>query len=359
MLAKRNQDKDIIFQNPPTDSISCLAINGTGTTSNMVVVGSWDNTLSCHEIIYDNNGVSGAVKRCEIKHDAPVLCVDFASDNSTTFSGSCDGIIKMWNPIKGAASASVIGKHDDAVRCIKFLPESNLVVTGSWDKTVKLWDPRQPNVARTEQVGDKVFALDAKGSIVIVGTADKMIHALQINNNTLNKAISYKSPLEYQTRCISIFENNQGFALGSIEGRVAIEYYTEMERHTNKAVTHPKPNSFVFKCHRHENDIYSVNAIDFHRYNTFCTGGSDGIFSWWDKDARHRLQTFELHKKRCPITALKFNPMGNLLVYSLSYDWSKGSENNNATMGNNICIHQVKDSDIQPKQAAINSNIRR
>jgi mRNA export factor len=348
---KKNQDKDILFQNPPSDSISCLAINGTATTqSNIVVAGSWDNTLSCYEISYDNNGASGAVKQCEIKHDAPVLCCDFASDSATTFSGGCDGSIRMWNPLKGPTSTTVIGKHDDAVRCIKFLPESNLVVTGSWDKTVRLWDPRQPNAARIEQVGEKVFAMDAKGSFVIVGTADKMIHAIQVNNNSLNRAMTFKSPLDYQTRCISIFENNQGFALGSIEGRVAVEYYSEMERHNNKATSQGKPSSFVFKCHRHDDEIYSVNAIDFHRYNTFCTGGSDGVFSWWDKDARHRLQTFEKHKKRCPINALKFNPMGNLLVYSLSYDWSKGPEFNSPEMGNNICIHNVSDSEIQPKK---------
>ena len=43
---------------------------------------------------------------------------------------------------------------------------------------------------------------------------------------------------------------------------------------------------------------------------------------------RHRLAAFEMHKGRCPITTVKFNPMGNMLFYAMSYDWSKGAEHN-------------------------------
>ena len=53
-----------------------------------------------------------------------------------------------------------------------------------------------------------------------------------------------ESPLKYQHRCISIFRDKKstptGFALGSVEGRVAIQYVN---------TTNPKDN-FTFKCHR-------------------------------------------------------------------------------------------------------------
>lgn len=75
-----------------------------------------------------------------------------------------------------------------------------------------------------------------------------------------------------------------GFALGSIEGRVAIQYIEPQN---------PKDN-FTFKCHRSQpqqpnqaQDIYAVNDIVFHpQYMTLATVGSDGKFSFWDKDAR-------------------------------------------------------------------------
>jgi hypothetical protein len=43
------------------------------------------------------------------------------------------------------------------------------------------------------------------------------------------------SPLKWQTRAIAVFPNADGFALGSIEGRVAIQYvvfvYSTIVRH--------------------------------------------------------------------------------------------------------------------------------
>ena len=43
---------------------------------------------------------------------------------------------------------------------------------------------------------------------------------------------------------------------------------------------------------------------------------------------RHRLAAFEAHKGRCPITMVKFNPLGNMMFYAMSYDWCKGAEHN-------------------------------
>jgi hypothetical protein len=40
-----------------------------------------------------------------------------------------------------------------------------------------------------------------------------------------------------------------------------------------------------------------------------------------------------MHKGRCPITTVKFNPMGNMLFYAMSYDWSKGAEHNDPKVG--------------------------
>jgi mRNA export factor len=62
------------------------------------------------------------------------------------------------------------------------------------------------------------------------------------------------SPLKYQTRCVATFPDKQGFLVGSIEGRVAVQHIDEAQQSKN----------FTFKCHRDNNDIYAVNAISFH-----------------------------------------------------------------------------------------------
>jgi mRNA export factor len=283
----------------------------------------------------------------------------YLQDNMTTFSAGVDGNVRMWNASQPPTSAQIIGRHDQPVRCMKFLPESNMLVTAGWDKSVRLWDCRSPNAAAVMPVSERVYAMDAKGSAIVVGTADRQVHVF----NVQNKVAEFKSPLNYQTRCISIFADNQGFAMGSIEGRIAIEYFSEMEmkmQQQQRPANAPKPTmrGFVFKFHRDANDIFAVNTIDFHKQNTFVTAGSDGVLATWDKDARHRLSIFEMHKRRCPVTCAKFSPMGDMMFYALSYDWSKGAEHNNATMGNNIVVHQVADSDVAPKNKS-SSSLRR
>ena len=84
-----------------------------------------------------------------------------------------------------------------------------------------------------------------------------------------------ESPLKYQSRCISCFTDNTGFAVGSIEGRVGIHY---LQKVAGK-------DSFAFKCHRQDSNVYAVNAICFQtQFGTFATCGSDGIINFWDKD---------------------------------------------------------------------------
>ena len=59
-------------------------------------------------------------------------------------------------------------------------------------------------------------------------------------------------------RCISIFPDQQGFAVGSIKGRVGIEYFNGQAAKQASASTGYKPASaynqpkqgFAFKCHR-------------------------------------------------------------------------------------------------------------
>lgn len=352
--AKPNpQANDITFPNPPSDSVSCLSVNGNRTTpTNMLIAGSWDNSLSMYELQYAPTGaVTNIIRHQQLMHDAPVLCSDIGPDGMTTFSAGADGNIRMWNATQPVATAQIIGRHEQPVKCMKFLEKSQVLVTASWDKSIKIWDLRTPNPVAQMQLSERVYAMDAKEDIIVAGTADKVIHIFQLQN----KMGEYNSPLNYQTRTISMFGDNQGFAIGSIEGRVSLEYFSEMQLKIQNSRKPPatKPayqKSFAFRCHRDTKDIYAVNSIDFHHYGTFCTAGSDGTIVCWDKDSRSRLSGLEAYSKKCPISSVKFSPMGNSLFYAMSYDWSKGAEfHNPAQMGNNIMMHAMIDSEIQPK----------
>jgi mRNA export factor len=104
-----------------------------------------------------------------------------------------------------------------------------------------------------------------------------------------------------------------------VPGRVAIHHCEPRNQALN----------FAFKCHRDTSQIYAINSIDFHPiYNTFATTGSDGLFHFWDKDAKQRLRQFK--KMPLPITCSRFNPSGNIFAYSVSYDWSQGYDGTSA-----------------------------
>lgn len=64
--------------------------------------------------------------------------------------------------------------------------------------------------------------------------------------------------------------------------------------------------------------IFPVNAVSFHReYNTFATGGSDGLVNIWDGQNKKRLCQF--HKYPTSIASLAFSQDGAVLAIASSY----------------------------------------
>jgi mRNA export factor len=138
---------------------------------------------------------------------------------------------------------------------------------------------------------------------------------------------------------VSCFIDSTGFAVGSIEGRVGIQYAEEKDR----------AQCFSFKCHRDEkSNVYPVNAMSFHpQYGTFSTAGSDGVYFFWDKDSKQKLKT----SSNCgqAITASSFNRNGTIFAYALGYDWLKGHEHNVTGGKNCIMLAATKDDEVKPR----------
>jgi mRNA export factor len=350
------QASDIDFPNAASDGISSLAMNGNPQEpTNIVVAGSWDCSVTCYELSRGGgNVVSGIQAQGQIKHEAPVMCTAFSADPTTCFSGGCDGSVYMWNVTQGSQAAQKIGKHDQPIRCMTFVPEINMLATGSWDKSIRLWDCRQPQPAMTIPVSDRVYCMDVKNKILVAATGDLQVHAFPDITNPAGQH-SYKSPLSYQSRSINVFQDGMGFALGCIEGRVAIEYFSELNQRVAGQPKQAGAQSFIFKCHRQKEDIYAINDIHFHKYNTFLTAGSDGVITWWDKDARSKLDTKDrmanVNGMIVPIVAAKFTPLGDAMIYAASYDWSKGADYApQYSQHNYLGYHPiVDDTKIRPK----------
>ncbi|KAI8075631.1 WD40-repeat-containing domain protein [Thamnidium elegans] len=321
--------KDFEVASPPTDGISALDFS---SQADYLAVSSWDNQVRIYEIEPSGN----TVPKTAYSHEGPVLCVSWSKDGTKVVSGGADKAGRMFDIATGQSTQ--IAQHDEPIKCIQFLEQGNIVATGSWDKTIKYWDLRSPQPIGTVQLPERCYAMDAKGPLMVVGTAEKHVCIFDLNNPTvIFKQVA--SPLKWQTRTVSCFADSKGFAIGSIEGRVGIQYVEDKESSKN----------FSFKCHRDDaKNVYAVNDISFHPvHGTFSTAGADGTVSFWDKDSKQRLKPFP--KTSGQISSTAFNRNGSIFAYAVSYDWSKGYKQALPTNPIKIYLHAVRDEEIKPR----------
>ncbi len=140
-------------------------------------------------------------------------------------------------------------------------------------------------------------------------------------------------------------KNQLGYAYGSIEGRVQIDYFGNKEQ-----------DSFPFRCHRivqgnnstQPTEAYAVNSIAFHPvYNTMATSGADGNFVFWDHAVKNRIKQFNRMDNTISCTA--FSNDGLIFAYASSYDWSKGANSDLRQKPNLIYLHSVLDDEVRSK----------
>lgn len=333
-----NTNGDAVVPEPPQDGISCLSWS---PTSNIFAAGSWDKSVRIWEVT-----AQAIQPRMAYQHEAPVLCCNFSKDGSRVVSGSCDGKVKLKT--LQTQQEQQIGQHDQPVKECFFVDEMNMVVSGSWDKTLRFWNMQQPTPVATLTLPERVYSMDVKYPLLVVGTADRhvLVYNLQTLQTNPNPYKSGQTALKMQTRCVACFPDKTGYAVGSIEGRCSIAYIEDTSK------------NFAFKCHRSTEEIFAVNSIDFHpSLGTFATAGGDGTFVFWDKENRQRLKAF--NPCHYPVTVGKFNALGDMYAYAVSYDWSKGHEGNHQSLPKSVMVHRVQEAEVKPKPNTSNARTRR
>jgi len=333
-----NTNQSAVVPEPPADGVSCLSWSPTG---NILAAGSWDKSVRIWEVTQ-----TGIAARMAYQHEAPVLCCAFSKDGQRLISGGCDNKVKM--KVLQTQQEQQIGQHDRPVKEVFSVDEMNLVVSGSWDQTLRFWSGQQPTPVAKLQLPERVYSMDVKYPLLVVGCADRhiLVYNLQTIQQNPQPYKQDKSALKMATRSVCCFPDKTGYAVGSIEGRCSIAHVDSTDK------------NFSFKCHRSTSEIFAVNSIDFHpTMGTFATAGGDGNFIYWDKENRQRLKQFQ----SCyyPITTAKFNATGDLYAYAVSYDWSRGHEFNLPTLPKSIMIHKVLEDQVKPKPQNPNNRAKR
>jgi|UniRef100_A0AC35EY34 cell cycle arrest protein BUB3 len=270
-------------------------------------VSTWDGFVK----ILDVSNPNAPIDKRNQYHTKPVLAFTFMGGADFIVSGDTDGNVKLYNVEAGRDNS--MGKHEKGVRCLEYSPTMRWAVSGSWDKLMKLWDVRTSMPVHATEVEDKVYALSTVDYRAVIGTSDRRVFVYDLRN-LRGPLQNRESPLKYQTRSIKCFPDGHAFVMSSIEGRVAVEYF-DLNPDVQK-------NKYAFKCHRQKVDdsefIYPVNAIAFHpQFNSFATGGSDGLVNVWDPQNRKRL--CQLRKFNTSVVSLDFSSDGQYVALATTY----------------------------------------
>lgn len=335
--------KDIEVPNPPEDSISRIAFC---PAADVLAVSSWNGEIRLYDVSPANGQSS---PKAMYKHDGPVLDLCWSKDGSKLFSASADKSAKAFDMTNGQSSQ--VAAHDAPISALRWVeaPTGGVLATASYDKSLRYWDLKSSTPVSTVALPERCYTMDVVYPLMVIGTAEKHICVINLSNpSTIFKTIT--SPLKWQTRVVACFPGGNGFAIGSIEGRVAIQYVEEKDTQLN----------FSFRCHRKDTSptqkdtslVYAVNAITFHpQHGTFATSGGDGTTSFWDGDSKTRLKSFEAAGGPvvCAQVSSSFDRSGTIFAYAIAYDWHKGYTGMVANHPNQIFLHACKDGEIKKR----------
>lgn len=351
-------NNDYFIADPIEDSISQMKFC-PNLQNNVLATCGWDCKMRLWSINYQvmnqmgsvNQSVSiNSVLNCTVPMDNPLLSLCWQGETPNIFTGASDGTITLIDVQK--TQKNVLGKHDLGCKEVAFVPKLNILISGGWDGKVNIWDLRSNNPVMTYRYNQKVYSMTSNGPLLVVALSDRLISYFNLAKLQQQFApeATFESHLKFQTRKVTCFIEGDGYAIGSIEGRVAIKYINlnMAPEITNDTKTMMTKQDFSFRCHRTTTvtpEVYPVNDIAFNpKYGTFATVGGDGSYIMWDKNARSRLKQGNLPNK-CPITACDYSFNGDLFAYAAGYDWAKGVGGDGQfvpKIGVHYCIDQEK-----------------
>jgi len=242
---------DLLVSLPPnTDTIQAVAFS---PNNDFVAAASWDNNVRVWRLNKAMFGAMTADPVASYEHAGPALGVDFL-DNTRFFSAGADWMVMMGS-VEGG-QPTVIGEHKGPIMTLRAVRAHNLVVTGGVDNTVCYWDHRQGKSSAASMCefsrGERVYALDVRGSTLVVITSMQRVHLIDLRKpNTTKRTMD--TPLRFQLRSVGVFADEKGWVVGSVQGRCAIQH-ADPDR---------SKDSFAYRCHRINNneDVFVINAV--------------------------------------------------------------------------------------------------
>ncbi|KAI5984859.1 WD40 repeat-like protein [Pisolithus albus] len=320
------------LSSPPFDSVS--QIHFSPTNPDHLLVSAWDTTVRFYDVVTNE-------QKAKIDHRAAVLACSFG-DATHAYSGGLDNGVREID--LATEKVTYLGQHGNAVSAVNYARDQNALISGSWDLSLKLWDPRSSAAdVSTHVLPERVYHMDLVNNTLVVSMASRLFHIYDIRKMS-EPAQTRESSLKFMTRSLACMTDGKGYAIGSVEGRIGVEYFD------------PSPEvqdqKYAFKCHRQTieevDHVWPVNSLAFHPvHNTFASAGSDGTVSIWDHKLKKRLRQYP--KYSGPIAAVAFSCDGSRLAVGVSYTWDDGEEGAKTAERPALWIRRTGD-EVKPRQ---------
>ncbi|KGN51155.1 mitotic checkpoint protein BUB3.3 isoform X1 [Cucumis sativus] len=309
------------FQIPIQDAVSRLQF---APLSNNLLVSSWDSILR----LYD---ADNCTLRLEVASEAALLDCCFQNE-SLALSAASDGCIRRYELQSGIFET--VGKHGDSVTHIRYSDQTCQIVTAGLDGKIQLWDTRNkksPSFVRN--MGSDVVSMSLSGFNLIVASG-ACVYLLDLRN--LEKSIQLKdSYMKVPVACVSSVPYREGVAVGSVDGRVALDI---------ACLDQTDDIRYIFRCHPKskaaKNHLESVNDIVFNpiHHGAFATGDNAGFVSIWDFQRKTRI--LELPRFPNSVASLSYNCGGELLAVASSCTYQEANEREEPPQ---VFLHNVKE----------------
>uniref|UniRef100_A0A1J3IWV0 Mitotic checkpoint protein BUB3.3 n=1 Tax=Noccaea caerulescens TaxID=107243 RepID=A0A1J3IWV0_NOCCA len=300
-------DDRIEFENPIEDAVSRLRFS---PESNNLLVASWDSYLRLYN-------VESSSLIVELYSGAALLDCCFENE-STSYSSGSDGFIRRYDLNAGAVDT--IGRHDDIATSVLCSYEKGEVISTGVDEKIKFWDTRQgESLVFSTDAGAAVRCITVSGNKLVV-CVEAAMHIYDLRN-VHQPFQSYASQVEVPIRCITSVPYSRGYAVGSVDGQVALDFpNTSCSSEIN----------YTFRCHpksmKGRLNGTCINAIEFSPCGSgnFVTGDNEGYVISWNAKSKKRL--FELPRYSNSVASLAFNHTGELLAVASSHTYQEAKE---------------------------------